>query len=510
MNTVQFTVSAWIKTSQPTTGSGDYFRIVYKQVGGAQNYSLAVHQNKAHIRFDHSGGAVESNSITNVNDGKWHHIAGVYNQSSLQIYVDGVLENSTASSTIPLTSPDPMYIGAAGNFTVQNYQGIIDELTVYNTALTQTQLRERMCRKITSADPLFSSLIAYFNFDETAVSNVFDESINLNSGALVNGPVRIVSGAPIGNSSSFNYSATPATTLTHPQGESLQATATGGSPAGIHVYSVNEKPNSITGATGTGDNDRYFGVYVTGGTFPQYTAAYNYTGNPFVNAGNEGNLILHKRDDNAAANWTNSSAVLNTAANTLTATGQNTEYILGLSSGTLPITLLEFTANKQQDQVLLQWKTSGEQNNRGFEVLHSTDGVNFTATGFVSGAGSSSGILNYSFLHHNPAKGRNYYRLKQIDLDGRSSLSKINLVRFDEDAEVTLYPNPVTDMLTVQTPENVVLITLYDAAGKQLWRQTNNRSNIYNIPVKQYAAGLLMLQTTDKDGKQAVQKIVKQ
>jgi Concanavalin A-like lectin/glucanases superfamily/Secretion system C-terminal sorting domain len=509
MNTVQFTVSAWIKTSQPTTGAGDYFRIVYKQVGGAQNYSLAVHQNKAHIRFDHAGGPVEANSITNVNDGRWHHIAGVYNQSALQIYVDGVLENSTGSSAIPLTSTDPMYIGAAGNFTTQNYQGIIDELVVYNTALNQTQLRERMCRKITSADPLFSNLVAYFKFDENAVSNVFDESINLNAGTLVNGPARTVSGAPIGNSSSFNYSATPTTALIHPQGESLQATTTSGSPTGIHVYSVSEKPNSITGATGTGDNDRYFGVYTVGGTSPQYTAAYNYTGNPFVNAGNEGNLMLHKRDDNAATSWANSSAVLNTAANTLTATGQNTEYIVGLTSGTLPVTLLDFTASKQQDKVLLQWKTANEQNNLGFELLHSTDAVNFTAIGFVNGAGNSSSVLDYSVLHHNPAKGRNYYRLLQKDIDGRKTASEIKSVRFDDAVTVRVYPNPVKDFLTVQVPDRLADLSVSDGNGKLIWTGKNLNTGVHTIPFHQLASGIFIVTATGMNGNKTHFKISK-
>ena len=210
------------------------------------------------------------------------------------------------------------------------FNGLIDEVRIWNTSLTQSQIRDRMCQKITSSDALYSNLVAYYNFDESTGTTAFDGTINANNGTLVNTPTRITSGAAIGNASSHDYvNATKTVSLTHATGENLNVTSTSGSPAGIQVYLVNGKPNTITGANGVGDNDKYFGVFQIGGTTPQYTAVYNYTGNQFVTPAIESQLRLNKRTDNAAASWTLMTTVPNEPANTITITGESTEYILG-------------------------------------------------------------------------------------------------------------------------------------------------------------------------------------
>ena len=160
-----------------------------------------------------------------------------------------------------------------------------------------------MCRKITNTDALFSNLVGYYNFDETTGNIAFDGSANANNGTLTNGPTRVTSGAAIGNSSAHNYVTTgfPAANLSASGQDNLGVNYTAGTfsgEAGTHVYLVNEKPNTESGIENPGTNNRYFGVFNSGLTNPQYTATYNYNGNPFVTVGNEAQLGLF-----ADENW---------------------------------------------------------------------------------------------------------------------------------------------------------------------------------------------------------------
>jgi hypothetical protein len=368
-----------------------------------------------------------------------------------------------------------------------------------------------MCKKITTFHPKYNNLVAYYRFDEGTGNTAFNFKGPGTNGTLMNNPLWVTSGAAIGNASAYNYSATPTATLAHPQGENLQVTTTAGSPAGVQLYRVDSLPNTNNGITGLATNNRYFGVFVIGGTAPQYTATYNYNGNPLVNAGNENNLALYKRNNNADITWVNSSAVLNTTTKTLTATGQFTEYILGLSSGALPVSLLSFTAQKNRNTVVLNWATSSEQNNKGFEVQRSSDGINFNRIGWVDGVGNSSSLQNYSFTDAAPAKGKNFYRLNQVDIDGKAKLSAIRKIDFNSPFDITIYPNPATDVLNVQVSKNISGIKIVDAQGKLIWQQENN-TGLLSIPVsvQKLTAGLYILEVSDAAGNKQMKKFIKE
>jgi hypothetical protein len=95
------------------------------------------------------------------------------------------------------------------------------------------------------------------------------------------------------------------------------------------------------------------------------------------------------------------------------------------SSGPLPVTWLYFTGNKKNDKdALLKWATGSEINTKNFVLERSFNGNTFTATGMVNAAGNSSITTNYSFTDSNALKLPTnvlYYRLKQVDRDGRAS-----------------------------------------------------------------------------------------
>lgn len=130
------------------------------------------------------------------------------------------------------------------------------------------------------------------------------------------------------------------------------------------------------------------------------------------------------------------------------------ENIITLGSTTesnpLPVELISFTGNEQNDLVLLSWKTASEQNNDYFLVEHSVDGKVFTQIGKVPGAGTTTVIQRYGFEHDRPAYPDNYYRLKQVDYDGAFEYTDVILVRLKKDLTSTsmdfvIYPNPSTE-----------------------------------------------------------------
>jgi hypothetical protein len=138
----------------------------------------------------------------------------------------------------------------------------------------------------------------------------------------------------------------------------------------------------------------------------------------------------------------------------------------------LPVTLRSFTASVNGNDVKLDWSTASESNNRGFEILRSEDGAKFVAVGFVQGAGNSQVTRSYSFADRNRPSGKFFYRLKQIDLDDRFSLSNILSVDINGRMMFALdqsYPNPTQGAATITYSVPVktnVRILLYDAQGR--------------------------------------------
>lgn len=111
----------------------------------------------------------------------------------------------------------------------------------------------------------------------------------------------------------------------------------------------------------------------------------------------------------------------------------------------LPVTLSEFSAARQNNQVLLRWTTEREVNTGVFVVQHSTDAANWTDIGTVTAAGNSESRRMYALPHRQPVTGANFYRLKEVSLSGTFSLSHIIRLMFENNGPaIRIYPNPVS------------------------------------------------------------------
>jgi hypothetical protein len=160
---------------------------------------------------------------------------------------------------------------------------------------------------------------------------------------------------------------------------------------------------------------------------------------------------------------------------TLTTDGYYTIGTHDLTISPLPIELLSFDANMNSGKVDLTWETASETNNSYFTVEKSRDGITFNAVSRTEGAGNSSSILRYADTDYDPYDGISYYRLKQTDVNGRSSYSQIVSVNyyFGED-QVSVYPNPSDGSsplnLKLSGLENQqVLVVVRDMAGNEFY-----------------------------------------
>jgi Secretion system C-terminal sorting domain len=170
----------------------------------------------------------------------------------------------------------------------------------------------------------------------------------------------------------------------------------------------------------------------------------------------------------------------------------------------LPVRFQSFTATRQGKQVLLQWATAMEQNNKGFYLQRNTDGT-WKDIGLVFSAtedGNSTIERNYTFNDLNPYSGLTQYRILQVDLDGRGHYSETRAVRGEASgSKLTIFPNPSTTGNVMVLFENTGLkdVTVSDVSGQTVQQHTkltgssleikNLRKGFYSILVHDGSTG---------------------
>jgi len=163
-------------------------------------------------------------------------------------------------------------------------------------------------------------------------------------------------------------------------------------------------------------------------------------------------------------------------------------FALGGPPLPLPVELMNFHVYSRTQQIDLQWRTASELDNRGFHILRGTSASDLQRIGFVSGAGDSELINNYTFEDKNVATGVTYYyQLEQEDFDGRTDFSDIKTGYLIEDDKYgfDLYPNPASELLTIQLNEaqsSEVQVMVYNVLGK-LIMETNGEAGVDKLEI---------------------------
>ena len=165
---------------------------------------------------------------------------------------------------------------------------------------------------------------------------------------------------------------------------------------------------------------------------------------------------------------------------------------------TLPVGLLSFSGKNNINTHELIWQTASENNNHHFDVESSSTGITFEKIGTVVGAGSSSTIKSYQFIDVNPNFGINHYRLKQTDVDGGFKYSKIITIKKIAGNSVSIYPNPASNILNLQTISKYIgsAAQVISIEGKLL-KTIYIIKNVEPINIKDLPANTYLLKLND-------------
>jgi hypothetical protein len=412
--------------------------------------------------------------------GRWTHFAVTYDAPSttMKLYRNGVLiSTNTAVPFAPASGQN--YVGAYvenGNPPAFFLNGSLDELRVYNVALTQAQVQANM---VSPTPVLPGNLRVHYNFNEgvpggnnTGIATVIDASGNGTSSTMVNF---------VKNGTESNWVGSMAMVVP------VATTASG-------ITQTTLTANWNTPVTGSGNVSFYVLQVSTTADFSSIisTQFLGFGTNSFGLTGLTANTTYYYRvstnGDGAYSNVVSASTL-----------------------STLPVDLTDFNAVKAASgSNLLQWSTSTEINSREFEIQRSEDGRNFVTIAKQAASGNSTGSNAYQYTDNAIAAAATiyYYRLKINDNNGSFKYSNVIFVREGKTGAITVYPNPVKDRFVINTNNKKLFkttATLTDANGK-LMQQIIISQTATQVDLTNYARGIYLLRLADG----SVTKIIKQ
>ncbi|MBK8670437.1 MAG: T9SS type A sorting domain-containing protein [Saprospiraceae bacterium] len=178
-----------------------------------------------------------------------------------------------------------------------------------------------------------------------------------------------------------------------------------------------------------------------------------------------------------------------------------------------PVSLSSFGFSKNELSHLY-WTTQSESNNLGFEIESSNDELQFDKIGFVEGKGNSSGIVNYSFVDKNANNGITYYRLRQVDTDGKFSFSEIITIKHEKSSSLLVQPNLVRDQLRLLVSSDEATdyydIEIFDFTGRIATSKVNIRPGEWNtLDVSHFKSGLYFVRAHSINGLSFMEKWIK-
>ena len=182
-------------------------------------------------------------------------------------------------------------------------------------------------------------------------------------------------------------------------------------------------------------------------------------------------------------------------------------FITAEGATPLPVSLADFTAQKQENSVQLRWKTTEEADSDHFEVLHSPDGNEWGVIGSVAAAGESSLTRHYTFVHADPAEGLNYYRLKMTDRDGRYTYSKVVSRAMPYSQNPAVSPNPAQAFIRVRSQGIIQSYNLVTMTGRIVSSGSGMNTGDFEIPTGAFGPGIYLLRLSDDRGGEYIRKI---
>lgn len=458
---------------RPLGLGGDVNAIVSKRtgVGSQQAYSWFFYSGSK-LSLDLEGNGNRFSTASSFSTSTNYMVSMVFDGSlaaaqRAKQYIGGSLDvTSTESSTSISNHASNLYIGAMNASDGRPFNGHIAEIIVFRKALSSSE--RKIVDNYLSAKYALTTSSDLFSGDDVAKGNYdFD--------------VAGIGQESDGANSSFNTA----------RGGGVSITSVSGLDNGDYIMTGR---NSVTNGENTSDvggmtgfnNSRWERIWY----FDVTNSSTNIVADVQFDASNAGlgsytmtnasNYVLLYRSGQSG-NWTELATGSSVAGSTVTFSGVTISndgyYSLGTKDYTaspLPAELVSLTGVAFPEGNKLEWLTSTEVNNKGFEIQRRMENeADFTTIDFVEGNNNSASTIAYNYFD-TYVDGSAYYRLKQVDFDGKYEFSQIIYVERNKVAlpiNVVLYPNPVSETLQIKfenAPNSQVEVRVFNSNGQEV------------------------------------------
>jgi len=437
--------------------------------------------------FTLSNGTFAGGSLTHLIGGNWNMTSGTFTNTGTTIQLNGTGDQSISST------------GAFNNLTINKTTGLttLGSNVPVNGTLTLTS------GKISLLTNNLTIGAAGTISGASATNYIIAESTGTLTQSVTNGTSKPF---PIGTTANYipaTVTLTPASTTDNFSVSVLNTVYTSGT-TGTAISSGVVNATWLIGEGTPGGSD--------GTVTLQWPASLELTG--FTRSSCR---LAHY----VSSNWDyGSSDIAATGSNPYTVSRSGftsfSPFVVG-SFGALPLTWLNVGGRNIGSDNYIYWSTTAEVDNSYFSVEVSSNATTFTSIGFVPAQSSSSGAHNYSFIHKNVTLPTAFYRIKQVDLDGRSSYSKV--------ITITVGDNPATGFIYVSgsagdhvsasisaTRSFNTTMVVIDMSGRVLTRQAmilNKGVNTVDITLAGAAQGAYILQYLNEYGKIELTRFIK-
>lgn len=202
----------------------------------------------------------------------------------------------------------------------------------------------------------------------------------------------------------------------------------------------------------------------------------------------------------------------------VTATGLSDYVIVELLARCdilLPFEIIGFNGQHRQEQVILNWTSAAEEGVLGYEIQHSTDGIHWNKLGELPVLPKTGQTNAYSFTDISPETGKNYYRLKSVEINSPAYYSPIIIVQVPlkvSHQKVRIYPNPFKSAFSISLqPHNgeMCQVELLSAEGRVI-HKWNTRQKEIMIPAGNWQKGIYLLRISNQSGEVSIHKIIRE
>ena len=184
------------------------------------------------------------------------------------------------------------------------------------------------------------------------------------------------------------------------------------------------------------------------------------------------------------------------------------DLVVNGTAALLPVELKSIKVSKKNAAAQLSWQTATENNNSHFDIERSNDGVKFSKLEAVKGHGTTNVVQDYTFMDDAPLKNINYYRLRQVDFDGKETISKTVSINFEGkgQAKAKVYPTLVKDVVNIEFSQDTKSeLSVRDLTGRVILTQnTPEGINVGTLNLSSLNSGMYILSIRSNEGVETV------